>query len=81
MNVAIEPVMNRTRLLASNLRTLQRQAARFASAATIHELTNHILTSRVALQLVEARLMQGQDADTTPLFRTGGVTGLPVKVG
>jgi hypothetical protein len=68
MNVAKESVISRTRILACSLRSLQQEAARFASGATVHELTNHILTSRVGLELVEARLLQGQDADTDMLL-------------
>jgi hypothetical protein len=68
MNPAIDHTMGRVRLLTCRLRRLQSEAARFPSGATIHRLTNHIATTQLALELVEHRLLQGEDTQIEELF-------------
>jgi len=67
--LAIDPdVHRRAQLLASNLRQVQHEAARFASAATIHALSNHILAARVALHVIAARVGQEKDTEIEEVF-------------
>ena len=68
MIVTNDSQMQRAVLLRSSLQQLERDAARFASAATIHALSSYILTVRIALQLVAARVGQGKDTEVDVLL-------------
>jgi hypothetical protein len=59
---------SRARSLAANLRQLRRDAERFASAATIHCLSNDVLTIEAALHVVEKRLGQGPSDEVEQLL-------------
>lgn len=68
MSLTSDSQVQRALLLTSSLQQLEREAARFASAATIHALSNYILTIRIVLQLVATRVGQGNDTEADILL-------------
>lgn len=71
MSVTIDPHARRAQLLAFSLHQVECEAARFASAATIHALTNHISAVRNVLYLVATLVGQGKDTEIEMLLELG----------
>lgn len=58
----------RSRLLATGLRQLRRDAERLGAGDTLHRLRNSVLTVEGALKLADARLIQGSDVEVERLL-------------